>query len=240
MRRSSLALLVLAAVAALPVAAAAQQIRSPYRYLDRTQQLTPYAGYWALGQSVSLDDSTSADFGAKSAPVFGLRYNMRLTGPLQLDVNLAYSPTTRQVFLADATSTDSTQVRPVDSGEEADVQLVLAEAGFRFQLTGTRSYRGFAPFVTAGLGIAADLAGESDFEEAELPERERFDFGTSIAFGAGVGTDWFLGDRLSVRADATGRLWRYTVPPGFVPRATDPVREWVPSVSLTLGGAYHF
>lgn len=238
MRRPSVALLVLAAVA-VAAPAAAQPITSPYRYLDRTQSITPYVGYWALSSSVTIDDSTSAEFGARSAPVIGVRYNARLTGPLQAEVNVAYSPAERKIYLADATAADTTQVRPVFTGEYADAPVVLAEAGFRFQLTGTRSYRGFAPFVTGTLGAAAELGAEDEAEE-ELPERERFDFGPTFALGLGLGTDVFLGERLSVRTEASGRLWQYTVPPGFAPRAVDPVRQWRPSVALTVGGAFHF
>jgi hypothetical protein len=58
-----IALFVLAA-ALLPAPAAAQQIDSPYRFLEAGQSLGAFAGYVSTGQN-------PLELGPKSAPVFG-------------------------------------------------------------------------------------------------------------------------------------------------------------------------
>lgn len=219
-------------------AAGAQEIRSPYRFIERGLSVTPYAGYLWTGSVLTLSDSTEADLGPRSAPVFGARFQARVGGPLAVDVNLGIMPTDRKVYIAEAFR-DSTEIRVTDTGRTANALIGMAELGVRFTLTGGRTWNGFAPFIGANGGLAMDLAGSSDAED-DVPETERFDFGPGFAVGVGVGTDWFLTQRFSVRAELQGRLWRLEAPGGFLPRNESDLSEWASASGITLGGSYHF
>ncbi|HEX5724128.1 MAG TPA: hypothetical protein VFX98_01610 [Longimicrobiaceae bacterium] len=224
------------ALAAAP--ARAQDIRSPFRYLDQKQGVSAYAGYLFTSPGLSLTDSTSAEFGPRSAPIVGLRYQIRLSGPVTGELGLAFSPTERRVFQA-AVNADSSEIIPIPTGRTAEVPLAMAEAGIRFHITGPRTWNGLAPFVLGTGGLVDDLSG-SDPADEDIQEGKRFDFGPSFAFGVGAGTDWFPTSRLSVRAELHGRLWRFTAPEGFTPQGREEIREWKGNGALTIGGVFHF
>lgn len=206
----------------------AQQIRSPYRFIDETQTLGVYAGYL-------LADAGTPAVGPRNAPLFGARYNLRFTGPLSGEAALSFVPSEREVVTAD---TLGGEIQPVPTGQLQPMNLLLVEAGLRFHLTGARAWRGLAPFLVASGGIATDLSGRGEADE-ELPEQLRFRFGPSFAVGLGAGTDLFLGERSSLRLEARDHILRLPIPAGF--RATGgEERQWINNFAFTLGVALHF
>ena len=233
---------VLAAAALLALAArtgGAQTITSPIRYIEEKQGLQPFAGYVFTDPSLDLSDSTSVDIGPRSAPIFGLGYQLRLSGPLSLQTTLGFIPAQRDVFLAEA-SADSATITPIATNRRASTGILMAEAGFLFSLTGPRSYRGFAPFVGAKAGYARQITG-SDAQGAEVPEPERYRFGPSFAVAVNGGTDVFVARRLSVSAELNGRLWRLSAPAGFRNRnQDDKLADWKNASSAQIGAVLHF
>lgn len=231
----ALAVLALAG-AALP--ARAQSIRSPFRYIDETQGLQFFGGYLSPSTSITLDDSTEAKMGPGGAPLFGVRYQLRFSGPLSGTLSAAYSPAKRRVFLAEPIS-DSTSIRPIDTGADANSPILLVETGLLFNLTGPRAYRGLAPFVGVNVGYAREV-GKRDANEKDVPEGERYDFGPSFALAALAGTDVFVTRRVSIRAELDGRLWKDSPPAGFRNRNQAKASEWNPAPSAQIGAVFHF
>jgi hypothetical protein len=232
---------VLPALAALVLgvaAAAAQTIPSPYQYIEKTRSLTVYAGYLSTSPSVALADSQTAELGHQSAPLVGIRYSMRVGGPLSLEGNFAFAPADRKLYDAQV-SADSSVVTVSATGAEVSDPLVMAEVALRFHLTGDRTFRGLAPFVLGSGSIVTSLGGLSDEEEA-IPEHRRLDFGPRFAVGAGAGIDFFLSQRLSLRAEASYRLWKLQAPEGLLPSGFGEQSEWSANTGLSLGAAYHF
>ncbi len=236
--RAALAALALLLPAAAVSAAGAQTIPSPFRYIQNNQSLGAFAGYLWTSPMVALSDSTEAELGARSAPVFGVRYGLRFGGPLSGDVALSFSPSERKVFLAQVNA-DSTEVQAVFTGNTASSPLVMLEGSLRFHLTGDRTWNGLAPFVAVTGGMVAEVGGV-DESEADLINAERYDFGPAFAVGAAAGLDWFLNDRFSFRVDVSGRLWRESPPQGLQPPGTRRETEWSPATGVSLGGAFHF
>lgn len=221
MRRVSLLLLI---GLSLPAAGAAQTIPSPYRYIEESQNISLFGGYLHL-------DPGELNVGPQSAPIVGARYNIRFGGPLAGDVALSFLPSQRTIHAAPV-GADSTLI-PLG---EANAPLLMGEAGLRFQITGPRTWHGLAPYVSATGGLIMDLAGRDDLEE-ELPENQRVEFGPAFAVGLSAGTDWFLTERISLRAAGQGYLWRMTLPEGLVGREDS---EWLRGLGGTLGVALHF
>jgi hypothetical protein len=205
----------------------AQQIRSPYRFIDETHSLGVFAGYL-------LTSPGTPEVGPQDAPIFGVRYNLRFTGPLSGEASIGFIPTNRQVQQEDA-ATPGFQLQPVG---EATMNLLLAEAGLRFHLTGPRAWRGLAPYVVGTGGIAADLSGRGELDAA-VAENQQFRFGPSFAVGLGAGTDWFLSDRLSLRLEARNHVLRVPVPAGLL-EAQRAETQWTNNLGITLGTALHF
>jgi hypothetical protein len=235
--RTSLAALAVLALAARP--AAAQTIQSPIRYVDQSQGIEPFVGYVFTDANLNLTDSTSADLGPRSAPIFGLRYTIRVSGPLSLRASAGYMPSKREVFFAELAAPDSSQIRPVDTGRRVSTGVLLVEAGVLFHLTGPRTVHNLAPFVGVNGGFARAITG-SDPQESDIPAPERYDFGPSFAVGVSGGTDLFLTRRVALRLELNGRLWRESAPEGFRSATQSKISEWNNASSAQLGAVLHF
>lgn len=233
-----IALCALGALALAARPAAAQGITSPIRYIPQAQGFSPFVGYMFINPKLGLTDSSSVRIGPQSAPMFGVQYQVRASGPLSVEATLAYIASHREVFLAEANS-DSTVIRAIDTGRKARAGLLLAEVGFVFNLTGPRTYHDFAPFIGVDAGFARQISGSYP-NEASVPAPERFSFGPSFAVGAKAGTDLFFTRSLSLRGELDGRLWRLSAPPGFRSHSQTSLGEWNGASSAQLGVVLHF
>jgi len=226
MRNALLATLLLISTVAAVRPLEAQQIRSPYRFIDETQSLGVYAGYLVTSPG-------TPEVGPQNAPIFGVRYNLRFTGPLSGEAAISFAPAERQVLRR------ATLGAPVASVGTVPMNLLLGEAGLRFHVTGTRAWRGLAPYALTTVGVAADLSGDDELDEG-TQELQRFDFGPSFAVALGAGTDWFLTERLSLRLEARNHILRLQIPAGL--RETDGPAEnqWNNNLGISLGTSIHF
>lgn len=236
MRRTLTATLALAALLGSASGAGAQSIPSPFEYLETRHSVGFFGGYLLADPGIGVNGEV-VELGPQSAPTAGVRYQIRFGGPLSGEVAAAFSPTTRKVYGPSRQPDPSKQV-PVEAGE-ADVALLLGEAGLVFHLTGDRTWHRLAPFVAGTGGVAADLAGGGAADKALLAT-ERFEFGPSFAVGIGLGTDWYPTRRLSIRAEVRDRLWKIELPEGLRPTGEREVSEWTHNAAFTLGGAIHF
>jgi hypothetical protein len=223
-RRPLLALLLLVSA---PGLLPAQTVPSPFRHIETRHSGGLYAGQFAM-------DPGRLELGPRAAPIIGGRYDIRLTGPLSGEVGIGFSNTQRMLY----TRTGPALTLPIIELGETDFVLMLGEAGLRFHLTGPRTWRGFAPYGVATVGVAADLT-RNDPREEGIPVEQRFDFGPSFAAGGGLGTDFFLNERFSIRAEARDYFWRLTYPGGLTATGLQE-NQWRHNVAVTLGGAFHF
>ena len=204
----------------------AQQIASPYSYVEDSQYGGVFAGYlWTGG--------LEPDLGPQPAPVAGALYGIRFSGPLSGEAALGLIPSERTVFRNAAAPQDS--VNPV-AVESTDMLLLFAEGALRLNITGPRTWNGLMPFLLAGGGLVADLSGDSG---AEIEDAERFDFGPALAVSVGAGTEWFVSERLSLRLEVRDRLWRLTVPAGLT-EGVDEDARWTNNLGLSVGASLHF
>jgi hypothetical protein len=224
------ALFVTLASAALFAATAsqAQTIPSPYAYIETSQSVGLWAGYLNA-------DAGNRGIGPQSAPFFGTRYTIRLTGPLSGVGGIAAIPTRRTVFERVIVSADSIVLDPIG---EADLLLLMAEAGLRFTFTGNRTWNGLAPYAGANLGLVGNVRGRPAFED-DLEGAQRVSFGPGFALGLNAGTSWFLSERFSLRGEASNHLWRLTVPEGLTQQQRRE-SQWTNNLGISLGAALHF
>jgi hypothetical protein len=216
-------------VLASPSVCRAQSIQSPYRFVDKTQAVSAFAGYVATGKG-------SVGLGPKSGPLFGTRYSIRLSGPFNVEIEPAFFKSTRPV--RDTTVVDS--ARQIVG--EADIALLVVNGALRFNITGPRTWNRLQPFLLFGGGAAVDLSGSSPDDELVTGEA-RFDFGTSFAGAIGGGVEWFASDRLTVRFDARNALWKIKTPLAFLADdfgANTPGEEWVQNGWFTVGFSLRF
>ena len=221
--------------AALAPVAQAQRVPSPLRYIERSQSVGLFAG--TLQTETTLRGTRDTlDIGPRSAPVFGLRYGIRFEGPLSGEVVLGYVPSEREVFRRDTLATGVAQGEATSVGT-ADLPLVLAEGALRFNLSGPRTYRGFAPFVLAGGGLLIDAGGD----DGDVPAAQRVEFGPTFSFSLGGGTDLFLNERFSLRADVRDQIYRLQLPAALrSDGGGEEESEWKNNLLLSVGAAFHF
>ena len=226
--------------AALLVAtrATAQDVPSPYEYRETTKSLHGYAGYLWTDRNLSINDSTSVGLGPSSAPALGVRFQVRATGPLSVELGIGVSPSERELF-SPVFSADSTVVEGESLGTTVASTIVMLDVGMRFHVTGARTWHGLAPFVFGMGGIAADADG-TFAEEDGLQPNQLFRFGPSFAVGGGLGVDWFPRTNLSVRIEGVSRMWRMKAPGGFIPRGSVVESQWQRAAGVSVGAALHF
>ena len=199
--------------------------RSPFRDLDYRQETTVFGGWYAAGEDY-------AGVAPKAGPITGVRYDIRLAGPVLFYVRAAGVVTERRVLdpaKAEAQRDLGTQSWP----------LGLFDTGFDFHVTGWRSYRGLVPLISAGVGVATDFKGTADVGG--------FKFGTPFAISAGGGLKWVPGGRLQGRLDAVYRSHQIKYPDAYflqssdgtrILRETTPQSFWKANLSVTLGLTY--
>lgn len=222
-RTYSLLLALCSCFALTPSAAAAQQISSPYRFIEERQSANLFVGYFAT-------NSGDLDLGPESGLAAGGRYGVRLSGPFVLEGTVGVLPTTRMVF----------DTIPGGQIEEADLNILFTDAALRFDVTGPRTFYNFLPFLSFGAGAAVQL-GSDDGVNDTLQQDVRYRFGTTFAGQFGGGVEWLGWRRLGIRADARNMLWRVRTPPAFLDQdPSRPSREWTQNFLFSLGLSYRF
>lgn len=218
--------LLAAASLMLSTSAAAQRITSPYRYVEEKQSVGPFGGHLST-------DRGELGFGPTSGPIFGAGYSLRLTGPLQLEAMIGYFPTTRAVL--DTIRVDG---QPRNVGE-ADVDLLFLQGGFRFNLTGPRTYHHLRPFLLATGGIATAVRDDHPEERFLSTPTAAFRFGTSFAAQVGGGIEWFVVPHVSLRVEARDLFWELDTPQAFRLQG-EREDDWVHNLFLSASVTYNF
>lgn len=229
MRPSATAIAVtFAASLAGAAAASAQDISSPFRFVDERHTARLYYGYaWA--------DRGTAGMASEAGGLYGGRYAFRVGGPLSLVAEAAYFASTRSVI----TLTEDDEPVRVEVGE-GDFNLLLANVGLRFDFAGPRSYHGLMPYLLVLGGGALELSDEPA-AEADIPSEHRLDFGTSLGGAFALGADLTIGTRVSIGVEARQALWKIETPEPFIMADPDlPQEEWLGNPIVQFGASLRF
>ncbi len=229
MNRPFLATALVLAASLLTPPAHAQDIPSPYRYMEKGQEVGLFGG-------VMNPDVGRFGFGPRDLQQIGARYSVVVSNAFSLEgsASTAFGP--RDVVNPNRDEGD----RIV---EEAEVRLVALEARLQFALTGRRTWNRFHPFVFAGGGVSFDTLGEQD-EDFLLDEEDRYSFGTRLNGTFGGGFRFAVAERWLLRGDAGVFLYKIDYPFGWRDVSAGfvgvPEDEWMSAPSFTLGLAWRF
>ena len=202
---------------------------SPYRDIRKGHTFTVLGGYFS-------GDGGQFNIGPHDAAVFGVRYDVRTGGTIQLGLGIARGNLKR--FIVDP-------FVPLANRKTGPVRqsVTFADVTIQFNLTGGKSWHRIAPFVAAGAGLA--LAGGTPADTS------LYDFGRKFYFAPSAGVRVFLTDRLHLRAEAKATFWKLNYPATFesapVAEPTTPavitdgkLTEWTSSRWLQVGLGYSF
>jgi hypothetical protein len=232
-------MLLLAALLALEVPTLAAQVghpprSSPYRDIRKGHTITLMGSYFS-------GDGGEFNIGPHDGGVFGLRYDIRTGGTIQLGVGVTHGSLER--FIVNPFVTLATRKSgPVKQS------VTFADLTLQFNLTGGKSWHRIAPFVglTGGLALAGDTPADTS----------QYDFGRKFYAAPGIGARIFLSDRLHLRAEARSTFWKLNYPttfqgepvqepgtpenPNAVISSGGKLSEWTTSSWLLVGLGYAF
>ena len=173
--------------------------RSPYLDLDYNQELTLLGGYLRARHD-------PAGVAPLSRSTVGLRYELRLAGPLSFDANVIAGGGNRTVV--DPLKPATTRNRGTVSNA-----VVAGDLGLALNLTGARSWHHLVPQISAGVGGVSSKARD---------DSSGFAFGTRFAFVVGGGVKYVpTGSRFQLRADVTDRIFKLDYPDAYYRLASD-------------------
>jgi hypothetical protein len=229
--------LLVAASLATPGIAGAQAghdpSRSPFRDILHGHSVVASAGLFG-GSGGDLE------VGPHDGTVFSLRYDIRVGGALQFGFSIGNG--TLERLIQDPDDSVATRTRgPVDQS------VTFAEVALQFNLTGSKTWRGFAPYIGAGGGFAFGSSVPADTTE--------YDLGNKFFFVPHVGLRYFLTNRVHLRAEARSLFWKLTYPSSFADepeeepgdatnsnalRPDGKLDEWTNSTWFTIGLGFTF
>ncbi len=203
--------------------------QSPFHDLVSTQGLSISFGRFAGNRTV-------AGVGAKPGVFIGVRFDTRLSGPMDFWASIAHIASSRMVV--DPTDTVIRVTGPVD------MPLIAADLGLALNLTGAKTWHHVAPFLGLGLGILTPSKSVTDLGG--------YIAATNFSFIPTMGARIFLGRRMAVRLDARDYYFRYEWPLSYFGGVTSngdqipPVltgsntKQWTHNYTLTAGLTYTF
>jgi hypothetical protein len=196
---------VLSAVLSLIAGSTAAQVghsprSSPYRDIRKGHTFTVLGGYFS-------GDGGRFNLGPHEGGVFGVRYDVRTGGTIQLGLGLSHGRLKR--FIVDPfVLLANRKTGPIRQS------VTFADVALQFNLTGGKSWHRIAPFVAASAGLA--LGGDT------AADTSGYDFGRKLYVAPGAGFRVFLSDRLHLRAEAKATFWKLKYPATFL---SEPVQE---------------
>jgi hypothetical protein len=196
----------------LAAAPAAAQVghspsESPFRDLPWKQSLGTFVGGFDTGKD-------AAGVGPQPGWLAGVRYDLRIGGPVSLVTRVAAAPTSRRVI--DPTKPATTRYL----GDESS-QLLAMDLGLAMNLTGQKSFHRIVPVLQGGVGLVTDFRG--------TPDDGGYRFGTRFMFTWGAGVRYHTEGRWEPRLDFTNYLWQLQFPPSYLATPADGSAAAVPN-----------
>lgn len=227
---SRLAFVLLLTAVATPVVAQVGHPphRSPYRDIVAGMSLVPQVGFFR-GNGGQLGIAPHAGM------LSGARADLISSRTITLGFEVASGTLERLIVDADDPVTERV-TGPVDQ------RLSMIGMNLLLNLTGSKSWRGIAPYLGAGAGFA--------FAPKVAADTSGFNYGTKFYFAPTVGVRLFLGPRVFLRAEARSFFAQVKYPTSYFDEpAQDPgtggnsnavlaggrLKEWTTSGLYTFG-----
>jgi hypothetical protein len=205
--------------------------RSPFRDVVTRQHLTLLGGRFGGSR-------TDPGVGARPGMLAALRFESRLSGPLDLSVSFARINSTRWVV--------DPLVPPPRTTGPVDYTLLASDVSFNLNLTGAKSWRGLAPYVSFGIGLVSPTTTRTD--------NGGYKAGSNFALIPGLGARFYLARHWALRAEVRDYYFRYEWPLAYftptdasgnpVPNPVLPLtasdKQWTHNAALSLGLTYAF
>jgi hypothetical protein len=193
LRFAPIAALLLCSAAPLAAQVGNPPEHSPYHDITKGRSVTGLYGH--IG-----GDGGTLGIGPHHGASYGLRFDVRLGGVMQIGLGAGYAALERLIVDADAPK--ATRVKgPVSQN------INMFETTLQFNVTGKKTWHGIAPFVAGSIGLA--------WGNEPAADTSGYHFGTRIYFGAGIGTRFFIGQRIFLRGELRQLFWQLKYPNSY-------------------------
>ena len=202
---------------------------SPYKDMRIKQALVFYGGLMSGGEG-------SAGVGPTNGPVGGVKWEITVGAPSILFLGFSMANLERPLVNPD----DPPDTRFFGS---ADQRIVMLDAGLNFVLTGRKTWRGLAPYLGVGFGMA--------FGGSVPEDSSGYTFKTKFHIDPTIGIRFHPSPRFHFRIEGRAILWRLDYPQRFFddPKnalGTDPLlnpliqtdTDWTVHPTLLFGIGY--
>jgi hypothetical protein len=167
---------------------------SPYRDITHAKTITAFFG--DIG-----GDGGKIGVGPKNGHAYGIRAELRLSGPVTFGVTFAKAKLERFVVSAE----DSVDNR-VDGPVEQD--MTFLEGGLQLNLTGRKSWNRLAPFI----GMAIGYVHGADLDQEVEADSSGYRFGGKLYFTPSAGVNIHLNSVVAIRLEARQMFWKLSYP----------------------------
>jgi hypothetical protein len=161
--------------------------------LSDGQRIGAFAGWLTTGRD-------PVGVGGKSAPIFGLRYDTPMSGPVYFSTRLFGVKSEHDVLDPNAPEDDRNR-------GTASTNQVGLDVAFDLSLTGQRAWRGLQPLLHAGLGFMVGVGNHFD--------AGRYATGGSVLFSYGLGGRYTTSRNSELRADLGWLVYQVRYPNAF-------------------------
>ena len=204
---------------------------SPYKDMRIKQALVFYGGVMSGGEG-------NAGVGPTNGPVGGVRWEIAVGAPSILFLGLSMANLERPLVNPD----DPPDTRFFGSTSQ---RIVILDAGLNFVLTGRKTWRGLAPYLGVGFGMAFGGPVPEDFLSG-------YTFKTKFHVDPTIGIRFHPSPRFYFKIEGRAIFWRLNYPEGFLcdpeedPLCTDPLlnlliqtdTDWTVHPTLLFGIGY--
>lgn len=179
--------------------------KSPYRELTRTTFIAPF---------VARIDGDGGDFGVgpHNGIMYGATLFLRANRFLSLGLGASHGTLERRIV------DPFVELENRDQGI-VDQKLTTIDGHVGLNLTGGKTWRRLAPFLSLSGGLA--IAGETKADTSG------FSFGTRFYFAPGAGVRLAITQRLQFRAEARAMFWKIPYPDSY--RTEPPLEPGTPA-----------
>ncbi len=153
---------------------------------------------WEVMGGVIKGSGGPIPVGPRDGPMAGLRVLLRANSTLSLGLGAWGSQTERTVL--DPNVAPAQQVVGT-----RDAHLIGGELLVQFNLTGGKSWHGFAPFTGVGLGLARNTSGDEG-------DPGGYEFGSKFYFAPMIGARFIASKHVYVRVEGRGFTWKVKYP----------------------------
>lgn len=200
--------------------------RSPFRDMEYNHEITLLSGWMSAG-------SDPAGVAPRGGATLGLRYDYHFAGPL-------FGYVRGISVLGQRTALDPGQTLAKRKIGSYVWPVLYFDAGLETSLTGQKSWHGFMPVVSIGLGAYSDFVNG--------PDRGGYEFGSGFLFTIGGGVRWTPERRWQVRAELYDYIHDIAYPASYLSTSSGSLPGILPvgasrsfyrhNWSLQIGAAY--